>query len=249
VHHVTPLGFDKAMAEALRSLQGAPVKLTESEFEQIEERSRDRLYQRLGWMPRVHPTVLPSGRWLLPLYSDTFSCSIISISDDRGGTWHASTPLIGWGSIQPSLVAKKDGTIVAFMRDNGPFKRIRMSTSHDNGETWSPVTSSPLPNPGAGIEAISLQSGKWALIHNDLTAQRYSLAVALSDDEGTSWKWTRHVVVDPERKRKFHYPSIIQTADGMIHVTYTHGDQPGGSSIDHARFNEAWVMAGESSQP
>ena len=35
--------------------------------------SRDELYQRLGWMPRVHPLVLPSGRWILPLYSDTFS--------------------------------------------------------------------------------------------------------------------------------------------------------------------------------
>ena len=32
----------------------------------------DELYQRLGWMPRVHPLVLPSGRWILPLYSDTF---------------------------------------------------------------------------------------------------------------------------------------------------------------------------------
>ena len=45
---------------------------------------RDELYQRLGWMPRVHPIVLPSGRWILPLYTDTFSASIMAISDDRG---------------------------------------------------------------------------------------------------------------------------------------------------------------------
>ena len=55
--------------------------------------SRDELYQRLGWMPRVHPVVLPSGRWILPLYTDTFSASIMAISDDRGETWTASKPL------------------------------------------------------------------------------------------------------------------------------------------------------------
>ena len=79
-------------------------------------------------MPRVHPLVLPSGRWILPLYSDTFSASIMAISDDRGETWTASRPLIGFGNIQPSLVRKNDGELVAFMRDNGPHHRIRLST-------------------------------------------------------------------------------------------------------------------------
>jgi hypothetical protein len=43
-------------------------------------------------MPRVHVTVLPSDRWLLPLYSDTFSVSIVAISDDKGATWVTSSP-------------------------------------------------------------------------------------------------------------------------------------------------------------
>lgn len=245
VHHVTPVGFDTAMTAALKTLQGATLKLAESFFDKIEERSKDLLYQRLGWMPRVHPIVLPNGRWLLPLYSDTFSCSIIAISDDHGATWKSSAPMIGWGNIQPSLVRKNDGTIVAFMRDNGPFHKIRVSTSKDQGETWSPVTSSNLPNPGAGIEAIRLKNGKWAMIYNDTTAQRWSLALSLSDDEGETWKWTRHVALDPEHKQSFHYPSIIQSADGMIHVSYTHGGQANGSSIDHAWFNEEWVRAGD----
>ncbi len=62
-------------------------------------------------MPRVHPVVLPSGRWILPLYTDTFSASIMAISDDRGETWTASKPLIGFGNIQPSLVRKNDGEL------------------------------------------------------------------------------------------------------------------------------------------
>ena len=97
-----------------------------------------------------------------------FRRSIMAISDDRGETWTASRPLIGFGNIQPSLVRKNDGELVAFMRDNGPHHQIRLSTSRDDGVSWSPVVDSPFPNPGAGIEAIRLANGHWALIYNDL---------------------------------------------------------------------------------
>jgi predicted neuraminidase len=249
VHHVTPVGFDTAMADALKTLNGATLKLAESYFDKIEERSKDLLYQRLGWMPRVRAIALPSGRWLLPLYCDTFSTSIVSYSDDRGATWKTSAPIIGFGAIQPSLVRKSDGTIVAYMRDNGPFRKIRTCTSADEGATWSKVTSTELPNPGAGIEAIALSSGKWAMIYNDTVAGRHSLALSLSDDEGETWKWTRHVALDPSKKESFHYPSLMQAKDGTIHVTYTHGNLPEGSRMDHAAFNEAWVMAGDDAPP
>ena len=65
------------------------------EIEQARERMGEKLYQRLGWQPRCKPTQLPSGRILLPLYTDTFSISIMAISDDRGQTWRASQPLLG----------------------------------------------------------------------------------------------------------------------------------------------------------
>ena len=101
--------------------------------------------------------------------------------------------MVGFGNIQPSLVWKKDGTLVAFMRDNGPHHRIRKSTSTDEGMTWTPAEDTAFPNPGAGIEAVRLSSGNWALIYNDTARGRHSLAVSLSDDEGASWKWTRHL--------------------------------------------------------
>jgi predicted neuraminidase len=196
-------------------------------------------------MPRVHPIVLPSGRWLLPLYSDTFNASIMAISDNRGATWTTSRPLLGFGNIQPSLVRKNDGVVVAFMRDNGPHHRIRLSQSSDDGVSWSPVVDSPFPNPGAGIEAIRLADGAWALIFNDLPRGRHSLAVALSNDEGASWPWIRHVERSEPGKGQFHYPSMIQASDGSIHVTYTESRPGQGSTIEHARFNEAWLKAGE----
>ncbi len=117
----------------------------------------------------------------------------MAISDDRGETWTSSKPLIGFGNIQPSLVRKDSGELVAFMRDNGPHKKIRLSTSRDQGLSWSSVTDSIFPNPGAGIEAIRLANGHWALIYNDTPRGRHSLAVSVSEDEGLTWKYTRHL--------------------------------------------------------
>ena len=90
---------------------------------------KEKLFYRLGWQPRCKPTVLPSGRILLPLYTDTFSVSVMAISDDSGRTWHASEPICGFGNIQPTVLRKNDGTLVAYMRENGPLNKIRTSES------------------------------------------------------------------------------------------------------------------------
>ncbi len=247
VMHITPTGFGEAMTEAMKGLKGAVLKIDETFFDEIRERSYNELYQRLGWMPRVRAVVLPSGRWLLPLYSDTFSCSLIAISDDQGRSWTASTPLIGFGNIQPSLVRRDDGSIVAYMRENGPRRCIRQSVSNDEGATWSPVEDSPLPNPGAGIEAIRLASGRWCMTYNDTVIGRHSLAVALSDDEGKSWTTIRHVERTKPGENSFHYPSILQARDGTIHLTYTKRTAEG-ATIQHAAFNEAWIDQGDADE-
>jgi predicted neuraminidase len=245
VLHVTPRDFAAEMTRAVAALSAEERSKYRSPLDTLQDRSRDELYQRLGWMPRVHPVVIPSGRWILPLYSDTFSASIMVVSDDRGATWTASRPLIGFGNIQPSLVRKHDGTLLAFMRDNGPHHRIRLSSSWDDGVSWSPVTDTLFPNPGAGIEAIRLASGRWALVYNDLPQGRHSLAISVSDDEGTSWKWTRHLERCPPGEGQFHYPSVLQSGDGSIHVTYTLSRPGQGSTIEHARISEAWLLSND----
>jgi predicted neuraminidase len=245
VLHVTPKDFAAAMQRAVEALSPEDKTKYRRLLDAVQDRARDELYQRLGWMPRVHPIALPSGRWILPLYSDTFSASIMMITDDRGATWTASRPLLGFGNIQPSLVCRQDGTLVAFMRDNGPNHRIRLSTSSDDGVSWSPVTNSALPNPGAGIEAIRLASGRWALVYNDLPRGRHSLALSVSDDEGTTWKWTHHLERCPPGEGSFHYPSVLQARDGTIHVTYSHNRRGQGSTIQHARFTEAWLLSND----
>lgn len=206
----------------------------------LEKDLSSKLSQRLGWQPRCKPTVLSTGRILLPLYSDTYSFSLMAISDDDGKTWYASEPLIGFGNIQPAVLERKDGSLVAYMRENGPLDKIRVAESQDKGMTWGPVGALDIPNPGSGLDAVRLANGHWVLIYNDTTRGRNSLAVSLSEDEGRTWPITRHL--ERHDDGSYHYPTIIQGADGTIHAVYSYFVKEG-KSMKHAAFNEDWIRA------
>ena len=244
--------------EALRLLgdrQIKPPRGVKATPEAQRAKLNDQLYQRMGWACRCKPTVLPSGRIILPLYTDTFAISIMAISDDDGATWYASKPLIGFGNIQPTVLRRDDGTLVAYMRENGPLNVIRYSESKDDGMTWSPVLETDLPNPGAGIDAVRLSNGHWALVYNDHRDSRATLAVSISDDEGKTWKTTRHL--EKHKAGRYHYPAVIQGHDGTIHAIYSTFIAPEDAGeeakakrqtlkgIKHVAFNEAWVSVGD----
>lgn len=234
---------DEANASLDELIEKYKLLLTDEKREEIvlgRKKLEEKLYQRLGWQPRCKPTVLPSGRILLPLYTDTFSLSIMAISDDDGETWNASKPLLGFGAIQPSVLRRKSGELVAFMRENGAEQRIRTASSQDEGLNWGPVTATDLPNPGSGLDGVRLADGHWLLVYNDATDGRKSLAVSISDDEGRTWKWTRHL--ERQTQGSFHYPAVIQSSDGKIHVIYSYFVEEG-KSMKHAAFNKAWVQA------
>ncbi|MHC4070597.1 MAG: exo-alpha-sialidase [Planctomycetota bacterium] len=207
----------------------------------ITEAARDKAKRQTGWMTRTHPIVLPGGRILLPLYSDGYNVCLVAISDDNGENWRASKPIVGLGPIQPSIVRKKDGTLVAYMRDSGnaPY-RVLTSTSTDDGESWSPAIDTKIPNPGSSLEAITLQDGRWVMVFNDTEDGRHSLAAALSDDEGETWKWKRHIGRSDNREKSFAYPSLIQAESGMLHLTYSYQEQ-GQATIRHCMFGADWI--------
>jgi predicted neuraminidase len=236
---------DKAMnllKENLAKRTPADTQRLSRYVESLEKRLSEKLSQRLGWQPRCKPTVLSTGRILLPLYSDTYSFSLMAVSDDGGQNWYASEPLIGFGNIQPAVLERKDGSLVAYMRENGIMDKIRVSESTDKGLTWGPVGVLDLPNPGSGLDTVRLANGHWVLIYNDSISGRNSLAVSISEDEGRSWTITRHL--EKHDKGAYHYPAIIQGADGTIHAVYSYFVE-GGKSMKHAAFNEDWIRAGD----
>ena len=102
---------------------------------------------------------------------------------------------------------------------------IGQSWSSNGGKSWSEVSASTLPNPNAGTDAVTLADGRQLLVYNHTVrrgpfpAGRQMLNVAVSKD-GKDWK----TVATLERKERseFSYPAVIQTADSMVHITYTY---------------------------
>ena len=250
-------GLEIMGAEVRRGAAPEAVARLDAYLASQRAKAHDKLAVRLGWMTRAHPTLIRtrSGgqRWLVPLYSDNFSFSLVAMTDDWGATWQVSRPIVGPGNVQPSIVQRKDKTLVAFFRDNGPPpKRVMQSESTDDGQTWSAPHDLALPDPGAGLEAIVLRSGKWLLVNNDTERGRTSLAITVSEDEGRSWvfrKNIQHDVPGPDAGA-YAYPSIGQAADGIVHLSYSYRANRAnaardgvGESICHTWFDETWLLS------
>ncbi|MCA9077972.1 MAG: exo-alpha-sialidase [Planctomycetaceae bacterium] len=218
----------------------------EQALRQLHEREAmygDKLFQRIGWLPRQPPVMLTDKRMMLGLYSDTFDCSLFAFTEDAGHTWEFSRPLMAWG-IQPAPIQKTNGDLLAYLRAS-PMTRCVKSTDH--GWTWTEVPLD-IPNAGSSIAALRLNSGNWLLAVNDDPRGRHQLSLYLSNDEGETWTRKRFLEhMDPTQgKCTASYPTLIQSADGQIHCTYTHANASEftGKSIRHAWFSESWVEFG-----
>ncbi|MDW3652073.1 MAG: exo-alpha-sialidase [Bacteroidia bacterium] len=211
------------------------------------------LFRRIGWQTKNKAILIDDKRLILPLYSDGLGFSIMAITDDDGESWQFSSPLVGLENIQASIVSKRNGHLVAYMRDNGPPpQRMQMSTSKDKGLSWGKVRDSDILNPGSGADMIVLENGHWVLAYNDTEEGRHSLAVSLSEDEGKSWPYIRHIEYDPgpgENRIRAGYPSAIQSKDGLIHVIYSYTTRREAEQkqecIKYIRFEENWIRAGD----
>ena len=209
-------------------------------------------FRRMGWQTK-NKAVFVGDRIIIPFYSDGFGFSIMALTDDFGKTWQFSNPLVGAGNIQASMAFKKDGTMVAYMRDNGPApKRHLISESKDNGLTWGLVTDTDLVNEGSGSDMVTLANGDWVIAYNDTENGRYTLAVSISEDEGKTWQYIRHIELDLnedfDKRNKYSYPSIIQGKDGLIHVIYSYHKKsvsPGENTMKYIRVSEDWIKKGD----
>ena len=203
------------------------------------------LTRRIGWQTK-NKAVFVGNRMIVPLYSDGFDCSLFAISDDAGNNWQFSNPVLGGAGIQAAIVIGKDNLLVAYLRDNGPPpQRMQRTESRDEGLTWSIPKDDVLPNPGAGFDMVTLKTGEWVAVFNDTEDGRHNLAVAVSDDEGKSWRWKRNIENDlrQDGATASHYPAVIEGRDGRILVTYSfhRKDIKPGRTIKYVSFPLNWA--------
>ncbi|MFQ5730443.1 MAG: exo-alpha-sialidase [Planctomycetaceae bacterium] len=165
------------------------------------------------------PIQLADGTILCPSSTehDGWRANVERTTDD-GKTWTSTGPLNDgktFGAIQPTILRHPKGRLQFLCRSRQ--RVILQSWSDDAGKTWSPLAKTSLPNPNAGIDAVTLKDGRHLLVYNHTTRGRGTLNVAVSKD-GKTWQAALRL---ENARGEFSYPAVIQTADGKVHVTYT----------------------------
>ena len=146
-------------------------------------------------------------------------------TSDFGKTWQRTPDLNdpkNIMAIQPTILRYTGGRLQILCRTKS--KRIYQSWSEDRGKTWSPLTATDVPNPSSGIDAVTLTDGRQLLVYNPTETNRVPLSVAISSD-GEHWQrlFDLEPMTNPEtaNRGEYSYPAVIQTSDGLVHVTYT----------------------------
>ncbi|MGN6371102.1 MAG: sialidase family protein, partial [Phycisphaerae bacterium] len=144
-------------------------------------------------------------------------------STDNGATWTRGDDLPNdkFKAIQPTFLVHTPDNIQMLCRSQQGV--LVQSSSHDEGKTWSPRDPSSLPNPNSGVDAVTLKDGRSVLVYNptvrsDPIKGRTPLTLAVSID---GQHWTDVLTLENDYEGQYSYPAVIQTSDGLIHITYT----------------------------
>ena len=135
-----------------------------------------------------------------------------------GTYWEKTGPLhnaLQVSAIQPTLLNWGLEGIQILCRTKQ--KEIVEFWSKDEGKTWSNPQFIGLPNPNSGLDAVKLRDGRALLVYNHTKQGRSPLNVAVTDN-GKQWSAALVLENDPG---EYSYPAVIQSGDGMVHVTYT----------------------------
>lgn len=257
------------------------------------------LFDTPGTFIRQPVVVLDNGEWLIPVfYCKTTSgskwvgeqdTSAVKISADQGRTWIEYQVPNSTGCVHMNVEKVADGSLLALFRSRWA-DNIYMSRSHDNGRNWTDPVPTKLPNNNSSIQFTVLDSGKLALVFNNINAANCSkrrtslydeiedecepmpqqaepasldsrsngktafwgaprapMTIAISEDNGKTWPYIRNLEVGDgycltnnskeKLNREYSYPSIKQTHDGKIHITFTYFRQV----IKYVCITEEWV--------
>lgn len=191
------------------------------------------LREELGMVVRNKPIVMTNGQVIFGVENKD-AHSRFWITKDCGKTWQITGPVAGVINEQPTLIQRKDGSLLAYLRPAGINGCIAWTESLDFGQTWSKATCTNLPNPYAAIDMVKLRDGRVVLAFNNSNRRRTPLTLAMSEDEGKTWPHKRDLITE---RGEFSYPAIIQDSKGMLHVTYTHNRD----GIGHFCLSPEWV--------
>jgi predicted neuraminidase len=217
------------------------------------------LFSRPGSFDRQHLVVL-HREWIFPIYISASpgitqnaqnDRSVVNVSKNGGKTWTECDVPGSGGLVQMDVVKLSPLRLVAFFRSR--YADWIYESHSNDGCHWAAPRPTELPNNNGSIQVARLKDGHLVIAFNNTqatvtrghprTASRRILSVALSVDNGTTWPWVRDVQAAPSGSREdpeYSYPSITQSPDGMIQMTFTFLRE----TIKYMTFTEQWIKKG-----
>lgn len=178
-----------------------------------------RLPEQIDGPVKNKPVQLPNGDLLCGSSTEHDGWRVhFERTSDLGKTWQRTGPVNDgkeFGAIQPSILLLGGDKLLAVGRTRQG--KVFQVSSDDLGRTWGPLTATSLPNPNAGTDAVTLRDGRHLIVYNHTPKGRSPLNVAATRD-GKDWQPALVLESEPG---EYSYPAIIQTADGLVHITYT----------------------------
>ena len=167
------------------------------------------------------------------------SISAVWATRDNGRTWYDTGGRTA--GRHTTIVMAQNGDIFGFGGKNSNIDgRMPLATSSDGGRTWtkSKTIFDPLSS-GERPSVIRLVSGRLFFVadfnpHNEKRLHRDGAYVALSGDDGKTWKQKRL----PADILTVGYVTATQGPDGVIHIATSK------NTVNYEiELNEAWVFA------
>lgn len=173
------------------------------------------------------PVLLSNGHLISPSSTEGDGWRVhFEISADQGNTWRKVGPINDpdtYDIIQPSVLVHRDGRLQMLCRSRNSV--LASAWSKDQGETWSLVGDSGLPNNNSGTDAVTLADGRQLVAYNHVKTpigakkgHRTPLNIAVSND---GKHWEAALVIEDSEISQYSYPAVIQASDGLVHLMYT----------------------------
>mgnify|MGYP006303992659 CR=1 FL=1 len=166
------------------------------------------------------------GRLICPSSTENKGWRVhFEITKNMGRSWKRIGPINDasqFNVIQPSILRYGGDTLQILCRSKE--NQIIASWSYDGGYDWTDLQPTGLPNPNSGTDAVTLESGLQLLVYNHSKSEegewggpRSPLNVAVSRD-GNDWI---NILTLEDQPGEYSYPAVIQSPDGLVHITYT----------------------------
>ena len=193
-----------------------------------------------GTLVRNAPFLYRDGTIGIPAYHELLGVFPEILRVNRQGVVLGKRRIdYGKRSLQPSIVLLDENQAFALLRPRPSQERVarvlRAETT-DAGRSWSRPAPLDLLNPGSSVVGLRISDGSILAVTNLSTTSRNDLSIARSLDSGESWN-VLTAIEHSEQGQQFAYPTLIQAADGRIHLAYAWNY----ARIKHVEFNIAWL--------